>query len=192
MLCRHATKIIKHHSKAEQISKLTAHSQLFACKNLYFVNYEVMAGCPKLGHTTLACLRLEYRWITIEHTTNAHFKRAQGNPCAGHPSYGHLHTVRLGFSTFRKARNFAKFRRWKINGIWDFCLSKCLTFCLIITITRFNFAKIYEIQPWKTKNLVSELSNGNHKSWGGYCTNIYCQYRSLPMKLCCVHCRLYP
>ena len=37
--------------KAETIFKLT--------KNLYFVNDEVGAGCPKLGHTTLG-----YPWLT--------------------------------------------------------------------------------------------------------------------------------
>ena len=41
--------MIDHHSKAETIiAKL-----FFTCENLYFVNEEVSAGCPKLGHTTL-------------------------------------------------------------------------------------------------------------------------------------------
>ena len=55
--CRHATKMINHHSKAETISNLAVHSKLLQiyfspAKNLYFVNNKVRAGCPKLGQTT--------------------------------------------------------------------------------------------------------------------------------------------
>ena len=53
-----ATKIINHHSKAETKFKtdspfLFVTKLFFIYKNWYFVNYEVRAGCPKFGHTTL-------------------------------------------------------------------------------------------------------------------------------------------
>ena len=57
--CRHATKIINHQAirklnNFKTDSPLTIVAKLFfTSKNLYFVNYEVRAGCPKLGHITL-------------------------------------------------------------------------------------------------------------------------------------------
>ena len=56
MCCRHATKIIKRDSKAETISNLKVHSKslqdyVSSAKKIYFINYEVGTGCPKLGHT---------------------------------------------------------------------------------------------------------------------------------------------
>ena len=45
----HGTKIKNHHSKAEPISRLTAHSQLLQ-KVIFFINDEVWVECPKLGH----------------------------------------------------------------------------------------------------------------------------------------------
>ena len=48
--------------KAKTISKLTVHSHyckiIFPCKNLYFVNEEIWAGCPKLGHAIPAIVIL--------------------------------------------------------------------------------------------------------------------------------------
>ena len=48
--------MINHYSKAEKNSKLKIYSQLlqnvFTCEELYFVNDEDRAGCPKLRHTT--------------------------------------------------------------------------------------------------------------------------------------------
>ena len=66
--CRHTTKIINHHSKAETISKLRVHSQLLQnlfspAKVLCFVNNEDRAGCPKLGHTTL----ISYSYTSTTH-----------------------------------------------------------------------------------------------------------------------------
>ena len=55
MLQAYYTKMINNHSKSETISKLTAHKHI-CWKNLYFVNDEVRAGCPKLGHNTLVFL----------------------------------------------------------------------------------------------------------------------------------------
>ena len=52
--CRNATKTINRYSTPKTIFKLTIIVKLFfTCKIFNFVNYEVRAECPKLGHTTL-------------------------------------------------------------------------------------------------------------------------------------------
>ena len=73
VLCRfcrqwYATKIVN--SKAEKISKLTVNSQVLLNyfspeKKIIFVNYEVRAGCPKLGHTTMLLLLFLSRMYSV-------------------------------------------------------------------------------------------------------------------------------
>ena len=69
--------IIKHPSKAETFLKVSVHSQLLQkyyspAKKYIFVNYEIIVGCPKLGHITLFVLiSLTYRlyqgtWNCVE------------------------------------------------------------------------------------------------------------------------------
>ena len=99
--CRHAKKIVNHHPKGEIISRLKVHSQLLqnCCKRLYFVNYEVWAGCLKLGHITLVCIADIPNAINAVETNSSNWKSfsvilfirggARWWPWLRHPVTGH-------------------------------------------------------------------------------------------------------
>ena len=55
---------IWNHFKSES-SSTNAAKLFFACKNSYFVNDDVRAGCPKLGHTTLPCIFQVGVWPSV-------------------------------------------------------------------------------------------------------------------------------
>ena len=62
----HATKMINYNSKAETIDGpfTNVAKPFFTYKKLNFVNEEVRAGCPKLGHTALTNIAISFQMQT--------------------------------------------------------------------------------------------------------------------------------
>ena len=69
MLYKHATKILIAIQRMKQFQSWQSIHRfckaIFHLQNLYFVNDEVRAGCPKLGHTTLSRCSLTASCIMV-------------------------------------------------------------------------------------------------------------------------------
>ena len=81
--CRQATKIINHRSKAdraERISIRTMEKLFFTCEIYIFVNDEVWAGCPKIGHANLLISRSGTPSITLINLFSC-WREAAGPAC---------------------------------------------------------------------------------------------------------------